>query len=81
MRQSGVTHLSRTSNAMRGDTKKVSKRAKKKGDLVFFSHSGGKVYHVGIYAGNGKIWHSPGSGRSVTKAEIWTSSYSVGRVA
>lgn len=80
MRQSGVTHLSRTSNAMKGDTKKVSKRAKKKGDLVFFANSGGKVYHVGIYAGAGKIWHSPGSGRNVTKADIWTSSYSVGRV-
>ncbi|GLY18366.1 NlpC/P60 family protein [Kineosporia rhizophila] len=81
MRQSGVTHLSRTSHAMRGDTKKISKRAKKKGDLVFFANSGGKVYHVGIYAGAGKIWHSPGSGRSVTKADIWTSSYTVGRVA
>ncbi|GAB3268156.1 C40 family peptidase [Kineosporia babensis] len=81
MRQSGVTHLSRTSHAMRGDTKKISKRAKKKGDLVFFANSGGKVYHVGIYAGSGKIWHSPGSGRSVTKADIWTSSYTVGRVA
>ncbi|MBT0771845.1 C40 family peptidase [Kineosporia sp. J2-2] len=79
LRQSGVTHLNRTSAGLVSDTKKVSKRAKKKGDLVFFS-SGGHVYHVGIYAGNGKIWHAPGTGRSVTKADIWTSSYSVGRV-
>lgn len=80
MRQSGVTHLSRTSHAMRSDTKRVAKRAKKRGDLVFFANTGGKVYHVAIYAGKGKIWHSPGSGRAVTKADIWSSSYTVGRV-
>jgi len=79
LRESGVTHLNRTSSGLVSDTKKVSKRAKKRGDLVFFNDGGG-VYHVGIYAGGGKIWHAPGSGRTVTKATIWTSSYSVGRV-
>jgi cell wall-associated NlpC family hydrolase len=80
LREAGVTHLNRTSSGLVSDTHRVSKRAKKKGDLVFFS-SGGHVYHVGIYAGGGKIWHAPGAGRSVTKASIWTSSYSVGRIS
>ncbi|GAA3612103.1 hypothetical protein GCM10022223_30260 [Kineosporia mesophila] len=79
LRRAGVTHLNRTSSGLVSDTKKVSKRAKKKGDLVFFS-SGGHVYHVGIYAGDGKIWHAPKPGSSVKKETIWTSSYSVGRV-
>ncbi|GAB6902851.1 C40 family peptidase [Kineosporia succinea] len=79
LRQNGVTHLNRTSSGLVKNTKKVSKHAKKKGDLVFFS-SGSGVYHVGIYAGGGKIWHAPKPGSSVKKETIWTSSYSVGRV-
>jgi cell wall-associated NlpC family hydrolase len=71
--------LPRTSSAMSKKVKGVAKAHKRKGDLVFFvSH--GRVYHVAIYAGNGKIWHSPGSGRSVTKAKLWTTSYKVGRL-
>jgi cell wall-associated NlpC family hydrolase len=64
---------------MSGKAKRVSKSNKRVGDLVFFVR-GGRVGHVALYAGNGKIWHSPGSGRSVTKVKIWTSSYKVGRV-
>jgi cell wall-associated NlpC family hydrolase len=79
MKGVGVKHLPRTSSAMAGKAKHVSKAHKKKGDLVFFT-SNGHVYHVAIYAGKGKIWHSPGSGRHVTKIKIWTSSYKVGRV-
>jgi cell wall-associated NlpC family hydrolase len=32
------------------------------GDLVFF---GSPAHHVGIYAGNGKMWDSPETGSSV----------------
>jgi cell wall-associated NlpC family hydrolase len=78
MKGVGIKNLPRTSSAMGSKAKRVSKAHKKVGDLVFF-HSGGHVYHVGIYAGHGKIWHSPGAGRSVTKVKIWTSSYKVGR--
>lgn len=35
------------------------------GDLVFFAPSGPKVSHVGLYAGNGRFIHAPGSGKSV----------------
>jgi cell wall-associated NlpC family hydrolase len=71
--------LPRTSSAMAKKAKRVSKANKKRGDLILFT-SGGRVYHVAIYAGNGKIWHSPKPGRSVKKEKIWTSSYRVGRV-
>ena len=37
-----------------------------KGDLVFFATSGGRrVSHVGIYIGNNKFLHAPGSGRKI----------------
>jgi len=49
------------------------------GDLIFFRDSSGHIYHVGIYAGNNRIWHAPHSGSYVKLATIWTSSYVVGR--
>jgi cell wall-associated NlpC family hydrolase len=37
-----------------------------KGDLVFFSdNKWGKVSHVGIYTGDGKFVHSPGTGKKI----------------
>ena len=36
------------------------------GDLVFFATNGdGRVSHVGIYTGNNKFLHAPGSGRKI----------------
>ncbi len=58
---------------------RISKAAVRPGDLIFFV-SGGHAYHVAIYAGNGMIWHSPRSGKTVTKVKIWTSSWVAGRV-
>ena len=58
----------------------VSKSSMRAGDLIFFKNSSGRVYHVGIYAGGGYLWHAPHSGSTVRKAKIWTSSYAVGRV-
>jgi cell wall-associated NlpC family hydrolase len=49
------------------------------GDLVFY-HSGGRVYHVAIYAGNGMVWHSPRTGDVVSKVRIWSSNVYYGRV-
>jgi cell wall-associated NlpC family hydrolase len=48
------------------------------GDLVFFL-SGGYVYHVGIYVGNGKVLHSPKPGRRVHVETIWTSNIRFGK--
>lgn len=59
--------------------KKVAKGKKRKGDLIGF-YNGSGVYHIGIYAGNNKIWHAPRPGKSVEKVKIWTGSYKVRRV-
>lgn len=50
------------------------------GDLVFFTSSSG-IYHVGVYAGSGQLWHAPHSGTVVQRNAIWTSSYVVGRLS
>jgi cell wall-associated NlpC family hydrolase len=50
------------------------------GDLIFYhSGQGGGVYHVAIYAGHGKVWHSPRPGERVRKERIWTSYWTAGR--
>ena len=54
-------------------------RRLRRGDLVFF-YSGGGVYHVGIYAGRGYIWHASQPGVPVKKVKIWTSQVFYGRL-
>ncbi|MFP3986175.1 C40 family peptidase [Streptomyces sp. E11-3] len=71
--------LPRTAAAQRNKTRRISAGKRQRGDLVFF-HSGRSVYHVGIYAGRGRIWHSPKSGDVVRLQKIWTKSVSYGRV-
>jgi cell wall-associated NlpC family hydrolase len=51
----------------------VSQSQAQVGDLVFFHQSGGYVYHVGIYAGNGQVWHAPKPGRSVELSQLFGS--------
>lgn len=62
-----------------GVVRHISKSSKQVGDLIFFRSSSGSIYHVGIYAGSGRIWHAPKPGSYVKLATIWTSSYVVGR--
>ncbi len=69
--------LPRTSGAQAAATRRVSQP--RRGDLVFFT-SGGRVYHVGIYAGNRMIWHASRPGVPVRKDRIWSSSVFYGRV-
>jgi cell wall-associated NlpC family hydrolase len=71
--------LPHSSSAQVGRTRRISRAAARPGDLVFF-HDGGRVYHVAVYAGGNRIWHAPGSGRHVTRAQIWTRSHFFGRV-
>ncbi len=71
--------LPRTAAAQYNKTNHVSASERKHGDLVFF-HSGRNVYHVGIYAGKGRIWHSPKTGEVVKLQKIWTKSVWYGRV-
>ncbi|MEU7021946.1 C40 family peptidase [Streptomyces sp. NPDC046203] len=71
--------LPRTAQQQYNKTRHISAAHRQKGDLVFF-HSGGHVYHVGIYAGNNKIWHSPKTGSWVKLERIWTWKVLYGRV-
>lgn len=71
--------LPRTTNQQYNKTRHISSSQRKAGDLVFF-HSGSNVYHVGIYAGANKVWHSPKTGDVVRLQKIWTKSVWYGRV-
>jgi cell wall-associated NlpC family hydrolase len=41
------------------------------GDLVFFPTRSGYIYHVGIYAGDGMMIHSPKPGQKVKVAPVF----------
>ncbi|MCX4552484.1 C40 family peptidase [Streptomyces sp. NBC_01387] len=71
--------LPRTAQGQYNNVRHISASGRQRGDLVFF-HYGRSVYHVGIYAGNGKIWHSPKTGSVVRLEKIWTHSVWYGRV-
>ncbi|MFE3325869.1 C40 family peptidase [Streptomyces sp. NPDC059176] len=71
--------LPRTAQQQYNRTRHVSASQRQRGDLVFF-HSGGNVYHVGIYAGGGRIWHSPKTGSVVKLSKIWSKKVRYGRV-
>ncbi len=71
--------LPRTSRQQFASAHKVAKNKVRRGDLVFF-HRGGRVYHVGIYAGDKQIWHAPRPGQKVKLEKIWTSAWRAGRV-
>jgi cell wall-associated NlpC family hydrolase len=71
--------LPRTAQQQYNRTRHVPASSRQRGDLVFF-HSGSYVYHVGIYAGSGRIWHSPKTGSWVKLEKIWTKKVWYGRV-
>ncbi|MFG2133440.1 C40 family peptidase [Streptomyces sp. NPDC048751] len=74
--------LPRTAAQQYNKTRHISVKSRKAGDLVFF-HSGSSsssVYHVGIYAGKGKIWHAPKTGDVVKLQKLWTKNVWYGRV-
>lgn len=71
--------LPRTAAQQYNKTRHIGSGSRKAGDLVFF-HSGSNVYHVGIYAGKGKIWHAPKTGDVVRLQKIWTKAVWYGRV-
>ena len=56
--------VNRTSRDQYKNGVAVSKSNLQPGDLVFFS-KGSSISHVGIYAGNGQVIHSPRPGKSV----------------
>ncbi|MFI5732372.1 C40 family peptidase [Kribbella sp. NPDC051587] len=72
--------MPRTSRQQYAATTHISAKAAKPGDLIFFKNGGGSVYHVGIYAGKGLLWHSSKPGTPIAKGKIWTKSVAYGRV-
>lgn len=70
--------LPRTAQQQYNKSHHISKSSRRPGDLVFFG-STGNIYHVGIYAGRGYIWHSPKPGKRVEKVKLWTSAVHYGR--
>jgi len=69
----------RTSAAQAAALPKVAQAAKQPGDLIFSGYSG-RVSHVGIYAGGGKMWAAPTSGGVVQLQPIYDKNHTVGRV-
>jgi cell wall-associated NlpC family hydrolase len=67
--------LGRVVGAQAKQGRSIAKKDKKRGDLIIFGN-----YHVGIYAGDNKIWHASRPGTPVAKSEIWTSGYTVRRL-
>ncbi len=80
-RRAGFGHVPRTSSAQAGHARRISKRALRAGDLMFFT-SGYGVYHVGIFLkwrhGRAVMLHSPRPGQRVRVERSWTSSWFAG---
>ena len=73
------TSLPHSSAAQVSKVERIKRSHARRGDLVFF-YDHGAVYHVGIYAGHGNVWHAPYSGTRVRRDHIWTSEVFFGRV-
>jgi peptidoglycan DL-endopeptidase CwlO len=72
--------LPRTSAQQAAAARSVPRGSEQLGDLIIF-RSGGTVTHIGIYAGEGTMWVARRTGTTITRQKIYSSTYSVGRVA
>lgn len=72
--------LPHSSSSQYGTVRHVARSDKRVGDLVFLHDSSGHVYHVGFYAGNGRLLAATHTGDYVRLETLWTSSYYVGRL-
>lgn len=62
-------------------SRKISAAEAKPGDLVFFyNYANNFIGHVGIYAGDGMMWHAPRTGRVVSLERVYTDKVYYGRV-
>ena len=66
--------LPRTAQQQYNKTRHISRSQRKRGDLVFF-HAGRSVYHVGIYAGDGKFIHAANAHKGVRMDNLNDSYY------
>ena len=72
--------LPHNSGAQKDATQRVANSGKKPGDLIF-TYSGGRVTHVGLYAGGTNMWSPVKSGDHVRLQSFSGRSYVVGRVS
>ena len=76
--RAGFPAIPRTASSQARFAHPVSRAHMKRGDLIFFT-SGGRVYHVGLFAGwfHGRrmVLHSPYSGTRVRTEALWTNSW------
>ena len=49
---------------------RVARSSLRAGDLVFFRNALGKIHHVGIYVGNGRMIHAPATGLPVSVVSL-----------
>lgn len=70
--RAGKVRIPRIADAQYRRAKKVSKRRARAGDMVFWVNGGG-AYHVGVYAGRGRVIHAPQPGDSVKVSGLWGS--------
>lgn len=73
--------LPRTAALQAKALRPVARKDLRKGDIIFFPDKRGHVYHNGIYAGSGRMWHAPQTGKTVTLRAIKPSGWVAGRVA
>ena len=80
----GIT-LKRSSRSMFSTVRRVARPNMQAGDLVFFRHGKGVIYHVGIYLKDGKFAHAACNGgvmvSSLHQAYYQHNFYAAGRVA
>ncbi len=67
--------LQRSSYLMINDVEKVSQKNLQCGDILFFTNSSGKIYHVGIYLGDNNFVHSATSKNIGVKVDNLTQAY------
>ncbi|MFC5065145.1 C40 family peptidase [Actinomycetospora atypica] len=70
--------IPRTAQQQYDAAQHLSRSQAQPGDLIFMG-SPSNIYHVAIYAGNGKIWTAPEPGESVKLGNLW-GNWHVGRI-
>jgi cell wall-associated NlpC family hydrolase len=74
----GFGAMPRTAAAQAGFARHISRASMRRGDLIFFTGSGG-VYHVGLYAGmyhgHRMVLHAPYPGQRVHVERLWTNAW------
>lgn len=69
--QMNGVNIPRSSRGQFEKGRSVSREELRKGDLVFFAvQQGRKVSHVGLYTGDGRFIHAPGSGKCIREGAL-----------